>query len=90
MKKVSNILLKIFSAGVLLALLAGALTLIGFIVAMCIGGEVATEMCVFIHKTYFPYVIQFTSVFVGIGLVGMYLSKIKALSISEKGEDKAN
>lgn len=82
MKKVSNIVLYIFSAGVLLALLAGGISLIGYIVAMFIGGEIATEMCVFIHKTFFPWVIKFTSIFVGFGLVGMYLTKKKALTMS--------
>lgn len=88
MKTISNFLLKAFSIGVLLTLLVGAMTLIGFIIAMCIGGEVATEICVFIHKTFFPYIIRVTSVVVGIGLIGMYLSKIKALSISDSAEGK--
>ena len=84
MNKVSEILLKVFAAGVILSLFAGAVALLGFIVAMFVGGETATEMCVFIHKQYFPYVIKFTSVFVGFGLIGMYLSKIKALSLAEE------
>lgn len=88
MKKVSNILLKIFSVGSLLALFAGALSLLSFVVAMFIGGETATDICVFIHKTYFPYVIRCTSVFVGIGLLGMYLSKVKALAITDNTEKK--
>ena len=83
MKKVSNILLWIFGIGVTSCLLAGALSLVGFIVAMCIGGTTATEICVFIHKTYFPWIIKFTSIFTGVGLVGMYINKIKALSISD-------
>jgi len=87
MKKFSDILLKVFSVGVLLILFAGAMTLIGYIVAMFIGGEVATEICVFIHKTFFPYVIRVTSIVVGIGLLGMYLSKMKALSISDTSEE---
>lgn len=87
MKKFSDILLKIFSVGIISALFAGALALVGFIVAMFIGGETATEICVFIHKTYFPYVIRFTSVFVAFGLVGMYLSKVKALTVSGNFSD---
>ena len=87
MKKFSDILLKVFSVGVLLILFAGAMTLIGYIVAMFIGGEVATEICVFIHKTFFPCVIRVTSIVVGIGLLGMYLSKMKALSISDTSEE---
>ena len=83
MKKVSGFMLKVFAAGILLMLLAGALTSVGFAVALCIGGETATQICVFIHKVFFPYVIRLTSVFVAFGLVGMYLSKIKALAISD-------
>ena len=88
MKKVSDILLRVFAVGSLLALFAGALSLLGFAAALVIGGETATAICVFIHKTYFPYVIKFTSVFVGFGLLGMYLSKIKALAITDGGEGK--
>ena len=86
MKKISNILLKIFSAGVLLALFSGALTLVGFVVAMIIGGEMATQVCVFIHKNLFPYIIKATAIFVAFGLVGMYLSKSKALTVADSSE----
>mgnify|MGYP003293973344 CR=1 FL=1 len=87
MKKFSDVLLKIFGVGVTLCLFAGGIAVLGFIVAMFIGGETATEICIFIHKTYFPWVITFTSVFVGFGLIGMYLNKMKSLSIS-LAEDK--
>ena len=88
MKKISNISLKIFSVGVLLSLFAGALTLVGFIAAIFVGGETATHMCVFIHKTLFPYVIKFTTVFVALGLLGMYLSKVKALTVSDNSSEE--
>lgn len=88
MKKVSNIILWIFGIGVTLCVLAGGLSLLGFIVAMCIGGETATSMCVFIHKEYFPWVIKFTSIFTGFGLLGMYLTRKKSLTIA--ADAKAN
>ena len=89
MKKISDILLYIFGTGVTVCLFAGALAFLGFVVALIIGGETATELCVFIHKTYFPWVITATSLFVGFGLVGMYFSKKKALSITkENNEDE--
>ncbi len=90
MKKIGNILLYMFSAGVLICLLAGALSLVGYIAALCIGGESATNMCVFIHKEYFPIVIRFTSVFAGIGLLGMCFNNISALTVKSDGnkEDK--
>jgi uncharacterized membrane protein AbrB (regulator of aidB expression) len=86
MKKIKDILLTVFSVGVLLTLFAGALALVGFVAALIIGGETATQICVFIHKTYFPYVIRVCSVAVGFGLVGMYLGKMKALSVEDQKE----
>jgi len=80
MKKITNVLLTVFSIGVLCALFAGAMAIVGFIAALIIGGETATALCVFIHKTYFPWIIKATSVFTLFGLVGMYLSKQKALT----------
>lgn len=86
MNRIGKFFLKIFSIGVLLTLFAGGITIIGFIAALIIGGETATDICVFIHKEYFPWVIRICSVSVTFGLVGMYINKNKALSIdsSEK------
>lgn len=84
MKKIRNILLRIFAYGITICLFAGGATFLGYVAALVIGGENATNLCVFLHKTFLPYVIQFTSIFTGIGLVGMYFSRIKALSISNE------
>ena len=88
MKKVANVVLWIFGIGVTVCVLAGALSLLGFIVALCIGGETATTICVFIHKEYFPWVIMATSVFTGIGLIGMYFNKTRSLSLKAEKEEK--
>lgn len=80
MMKISKVFLTIFAVGVLFALFAGGLAFLGYVAAMIIGGEVATALCVFIHKTYFVWVIRICSVCVGCGLVGMYLNKVKALT----------
>ena len=87
-KKISDVLLKIFAYGVLIALFLGALAVVGFAVAMIIGGQLATDICVFIHKSYFPWVIVMTSVSALLGLVGMYLSKIKALTAGDSATPK--
>lgn len=81
MKKVSQILLWLFGAGVLLTLFAGGVALVLYVVAMCIGGESAQALCGFVYKSYFPCVIQVCSVSVGLGLIGMYLQKRKALTV---------
>ena len=83
MKKISKICLTVFSVGVLLCLLAGALSAVGYVVALIIGGETATALCAFLYKEYFRWVIRICSVSVGFGLIGMYLNKMKALSIGK-------
>ena len=89
MKKVSDLFLKIFGIGVTVCLFAGAIAFVGFFVALCIGGESATEICVFIHKTYFPWVIRFTSVFSFSGLIGMYMNRMSSLTISTSKKIRA-
>ena len=89
MKKFADILLKIFAFGIIACLFAGALSLIGYIIGLIIGGEAATTLCSWIFKSYFPGVIIATSVFTGIGLLGMYLSKQKALTATtDKQKDE--
>lgn len=90
MKKITSVLLNIFAVGTLLALFAGALAFLGYIVALFVGGAVAEELCAFIYTKYFPVIIQICSICVAFGLVGMYLSKTKALAISASDADKTN
>ena len=82
MKKFSDVLLKVFAYGIIACLFAGGLSLAGYLAGMIIGGESATSLCAWVFKTYLPWVIKATSIFTGIGLLGMYLSKQKALTVS--------
>ena len=75
MKKTASLLLTVFSTGILLCLFAGGLSIIGYIIALIIGGELASDICSFVYTLYLPWVIKFTSFFAGIGLLAMYLSK---------------
>lgn len=86
-KKISDILLTVFAVGLIICLFAGGLSLLGYVIALFIGGETATKLCIFVFDSYLPWVIKFTSVFTGIGLIGMYLTKQKALTVSSE-EDK--
>ena len=88
MNKISKLLMWFFGIGVTLCLFAGAASLIGFVVAFCVGGNLAAEICVFIHKTYFPVIIRFTAVSAGVGLIGMYMRNLHALSVASKDDDK--
>lgn len=88
MKKISNLFLKFFGIGITICLFAGALAFVGFAFALCVGGEVATEICVFIHKSYFPWVIRATSLFAFSGLIGMYLGKDYSLTLAKSKKNK--
>lgn len=87
MKKIANVLLTVFSVGIIASVLAGGLSLVGYIVALCIGGDIATEICTFVFKTYLPWVIRLTAIFAGFGLVGMYLNRQKSLTVSSEAKD---
>ena len=84
MKKVADILNFIFGIGVVITLFLGGLSVLGYIIALFIGGETATAICTFIFKTYFPIIITATAIFVGCGLIGMYLTKKKALTLGDQ------
>ena len=88
MKKISDFLLYAFAGAMLLSLLASGVAAVAYLVAIVIGGEVAVEICKYIYNTYFPLVIKFSSVFVGFGLLGMYLSKQHALSFAQKNDNE--
>lgn len=81
MKKLIKILRKIFGALCVVVLLAGGITVLGYAVAICVGGELATSICLFIFGTFFPWVIRLTAVAVGLGLLAMYLGKQSALAL---------
>lgn len=84
MKKIADVLLKIFAYGIIACLFAGGLSLLGYLIGLVIGGESATSLCAWVFKTYLPWVIKATAVFTGIGLIGMYLSKQEALTVTSK------
>ena len=86
-KKVVDIMGYIYGTGVLLALFAGTLSVIGFVVAFSIGGETATEICVFIYKKFYPALFSFSSIVVLFGLVKMYVAGEKSL-VPKKKQNK--
>ena len=89
-KKISAGLRWVFGYGIMICLFAGGLTFFGYLAALCIGGETATNICLFLHKTLFLYIIKITTVLVLLGLVTMYLNGETALvSDTKKQKNKA-
>ena len=90
MKKAAEIALKIFSWGVYLCLFAGGLAAIGYIIALILGGGdggAGFTLARFIQQKYFPIVFRIVTASVLIGLVSMYLSGQKALSLKTDKEE---
>lgn len=87
-KKISKVLRVIFGYGIMICLFAGGLTFFGYVVAMFIGGETATEICRVIYKTIIPYIIKASTILVLLGLVTMYLNGETALTTDKKKSSK--
>ena len=78
----------IFGYGIMIVLFAGGITFFGYLVAMCIGGETATEICTFIYKKINPIIVYASTVLILFGLLIMYLAGEKALTPDKKKETK--
>ncbi|MBE7089982.1 MAG: ATP-grasp domain-containing protein [Clostridiales bacterium] len=83
-KKIVDIMTLIFGIGVFAALIVGALSFFGYVVAIIIGGETATEICKVIYKSIYPILFTFSSCVVLFGLVKMYVAGEKALDNKKK------
>ena len=85
LKKMSDVCKIIFGYGIMIVLFAGGLTFFGYVAALIIGGETATEMCTWIYKTFIPIIIKASTILILFGLVTMYLAGEKALTPDKRG-----
>ena len=88
--KITSILKSVFGYGIMSCLFLGGLTFVGYVVALIVGGETAAIICDFIYKTFMPIVIYASNIFVLLGLVILYMSGEKALSVDDKNTKKEN
>ena len=83
-KKAAAICKTVFGYAILIVLFAGGITSIGYLAALIIGGDIATEICNVIYKRIFPVIIYATSITVLFGLFSMYLGGELALTVGKK------
>ena len=88
-KKISDILKMVFGYGIMISLFAGGLTFFGYVVALIIGGDVATAICTVIYKNIFPVIIYLAVGMVLLGLLAMYLAGETALTPDKKKSQKS-
>ncbi len=80
LKKISDIFKIIFGYGIEIVLFAVGLTFFGYLIALLIGGETATNICTWIYKTFIPVIIKASTILILFGLLTMYLAGEKALT----------
>ena len=89
-KKIADILSLIYGIGVMVALFAGGASFLGYLAAFIIGGETATEICVFIYKTIYPILFYFASSVAILGLIKMYVAGEKSMVPGNKYKKTSN
>ncbi len=79
-KKISDVCKLIFGYGIEIVLFAGGLTFFGYLAAVIIGGDTATEICKWISKSFTPVIIYASTILILFGLLSMYLAGETALT----------
>lgn len=87
-KKIADVMGYIYGVGIAIALFVGALTFLGYLAAIIIGGQTATDICVFIYKTIYPILFTFSSCIVLFGLLKMYVAGEKSMTSKKKNTPK--
>ena len=83
-KKISSILKSIFGYGITICLFSGVAIFVGYVIALCTGGQLATQICEIIYKTIVPCIIEASTILVLLGLLAMYLNGEAALTSGKK------
>jgi energy-coupling factor transporter transmembrane protein EcfT len=79
-----NVFKTLFGYSIMLTLLGGGLTMLCYVVALIIGGDVAAKICEVTYKQVWPVIIMIANITIILGLLAMYINGDKALSPSEK------
>lgn len=82
--KAAKILAYLYGTGIAVSLFAGALSFLGYVAAIIIGGQVAEDICTFIYKKIYPFLFYFSSSSVLVGLVKMYVAGEKTMVPNKK------
>ena len=83
-KRISDICKLIFGYGIMIVLFAGGFTFFGYLLALIIGGEMATSICTWLYNAFIPVIIYASTILILFGLLTMYLAGEKALTPGKK------
>lgn len=65
---------KIFGYGIMIALLVGGITFIGYLTALILGGNIAAVICAVIYEKVYPVLIWISTSMIVLGLIKMYIA----------------
>lgn len=83
-QKVVEVMELVYGIGILIALFVGGVSFLGYLAALIVGGETATQICVFIYKTVYPVLFCFASGIALLGLLKMYVAGEKSMVPSKR------
>jgi len=86
--KIYTILNRIYGIMMTISFFAGILPLIPFIIAIIIGGDIGSNISIFLYKQFYPWVIVIGSVAILVGLIAMYVGKMEGLSVKKVSADE--
>lgn len=78
----------IFGYGIMISLFLGGITVLGYLFAIIVGGDIAAQTCAFIKGYIVPAVTYMSTISVLFGLVIMYMTGQSALSAKKKSKVK--
>ena len=87
-EKTAKALSYVYAVGIAISLFVGAITAFGYVAALIVGGETASEICNFIYKKVYPVIIYVSSISILIGLAKMYFAGEKSLVPPKKNKAK--
>ena len=88
LSKTSEIISWIVGYGLMIALFIGGLSFFAYLLAIIVGGEFAVNICNFIYKDFYPWLVRSTSVMIILGLIKMYLNGESSLTANKKKKIK--
>lgn len=71
--KIAKVLEWIIGYSILICLFVGGLGIIGYIVAICVGGETATQICTFMYKQFYVWLIWLSTCTTVLCFIYLYL-----------------
>lgn len=73
-EKIIKVIEKIFGYGIMIALLVGGITFIGYLAALILGGNIAIAICTVIYEKMYPVLIWLSTSMIVLGLIKMYIA----------------